>query len=213
MQAATTTSERYAELQGLSDEEIHRRFKELGDESACDRLYDKYRTRIVSYIRSMWSKRQDVQNDAEDIFQVAFYETIAKPPFSGDGAFPQALFGTARSRSRDYARRQTRLVLDDEAAHIEDAQAISAYTPADGLSLVEASLHEDDPMLSIAVEECMDRLTPLQQQVLQLTVYEHMKELQVATILAKDRGAVSMACYRARMSLRRCLEAKGILRK
>lgn len=214
MQPATTTPDRYAELQGLTDDEVHRRYKELGDEAACDYLYNKYRDWIVSTIRARWPKRQDVQNDAEDIFQVAFYETVAKPPFSEKDAFPRALHGTAKSRSIDFARKRSWLVLaDDEVDPPQDGPDDGPPTPAFAVSDVDAYLRGDDPLFIAAMEDCMNRLTPQQDSVLLLKFYEGMSPQEIALRLNSNHKAVTMLQVRAWQAIRRCLERKGILRK
>ena len=89
VQPATRTPKPYAELQALTDDEVHRRYKVLDDESAYIYLYNKYHNRLIFFIRSSWPTRQDVQNDAEDIFHEAFMETIVKSPFSLIGRIEQ----------------------------------------------------------------------------------------------------------------------------
>lgn len=318
VQPATRTPKPYAELQALTDDEVHRRYKVLDDESAYIYLYNKYHNRLIFFIRSSWPTRQDVQNDAEDIFHEAFMETIVKSPFSLIGrieqitalraaacnaevfkaaletygfllakcdrrglvlvdpetnvfslsrsvrdlrseelnafmspidaanlptveeakalqtnwrmeakeqsqswvllgelpsdkrAFPRALYGTARTRAIDYWRRQRRYVTEDE---VDQAEGGVSDPPAVAQSDVEAYLREDDPMFLAAMEDCMSRLTPEQNQVLLLKVYEPMNEEEIAEILGSTRAAVSMSYFRAWQSLKRCLEIKGILKK
>ena len=125
-------------------------------------------------------------------------------------AFPRALYGTARTRAIDYWRRQRRYVTEDE---VDQAEGGVSDPPAVAQSDVEAYLREDDPMFLAAMEDCMSRLTPEQNQVLLLKVYEPMNEEEIAEILGSTRAAVSMSYFRAWQSLKRCLEIKGILKK
>jgi RNA polymerase sigma-70 factor (ECF subfamily) len=166
-----------------------------GDEDAWEDLYRHLYPRLRAYL-----VRRIGRNDAED----AVNETMARAVAGIDGfrfgpaGFDGWVFGIARNVSAEHYRQAGRRRRQLEAGQKVVAGTDPPTVPGDGL------VRQDD---QDQVRRQFARLSPAEQELLDLRVVAGLSADEVATVLGKRPGAVRTAQSRALDHLRRLMEA------
>jgi RNA polymerase sigma-70 factor (ECF subfamily) len=165
-----------------------------GDEDAWENLYRRVYPRLRAYLA-----RKVGANDADD----AVNETMARAVAGidnfrfGEAGFDGWVFGIARNVAAEHYRQA-----DRRRRQVAAGQQVAAGTeplevPGDGLVLA------DDQEL---VRRQFARLSPAEQELLELRVVAGLSADEVAAVLGKRPGAVRTAQSRALEHLRRLME-------
>jgi len=168
-----------------------------GDEDAWEHLYRQVYPRLRAFLG-----RRMGTDDADD----AVNETMARAVAGiddfrfGPAGFDGWVFGIARNviaeHYRQAGRRQRQVVAGQQVAVDTDPPAL----PEEGLE------RQDD---RDRVRRQFHRLSPAEQELLELRVVAELSADEVATVLGKRPGAVRTAQSRALGHLRRLVEGDG----
>jgi RNA polymerase sigma factor (sigma-70 family) len=201
----------YAAYEGTSDEEVHQRYAESGDQHAHDFLCEKYFPALVRNVYRHWSI-PEILNDAEDIANESLMDTLNRPPFSvhDENPFRKCLYRVAWNKTitlyRVLKRRGMSGSNDSEGQNPEYANA------PDPNPLIDEVLqnHQQNHQLRVAVDDCKRSLTNNALLVYDLRIIYGLTYEEIARRLGNTQQAARQTFERLKVALRRCLESKGI---
>ncbi len=178
------------------DEVLIAKFK-TGDERAFSQLMQKYKSKIISYVR----RKVGTHEDAYDITQEVFVKVYrALPKWEPRASFQTWLFTITRNRCTDYHRAQARRrfhSLDNEEESISMPTATDIYSDPERM----AEEHELGQIIKDAIEE----LSPKQKEVFILYHYHGLQIKEIAETLGMADGSVKVHHHRAMKKLRKLL--------
>jgi RNA polymerase sigma factor (sigma-70 family) len=197
-------------FRSLTDEDVHRKYKDFGDLDAYTYLYDKYWPRLLRSVHARWSRIRETKLFAEDICNEALLLTLEKPPFSTgeDSQLWRMLYRIAMNKAIDRLRRLGQHGGDDELDDGTDDETWRSYREPKNLSNPIDEVH--GPWVTAAVEDCKSRLPSKYSTVLGLYITEGMTIDEIGDALGISHQRVSTIKKDALESLRRCLESKNI---
>lgn len=167
-----------------------------GDGAAWEQLYRRAYPRLLAYA----SRRLSGQDEAREAVSEAMARAVAGlHRFRGEGAgFDGWLYGILRHVVLDAQRARQRQVYDDVPEQVDDAPQ-----PLDRV------VQDEDAM---RVRTAFARLSPKDQELLELRVVGELSSEHTAAVLGRRPGAVRMAQARALTKLRQMLEeTDGVL--
>lgn len=178
------------ELASLAEQDLIQRAQER-DELALSFIYEKNHDRIYRYILARVGKPEDSEDLTAEVF-VKMLDSLTG--FKWRGITLSAwLFRIAHNLTVDYLRRRnSRAGQVTLESNIQDENC-------DPSAEVEMALTVQE--VAVAVR----RLTPAQQEVIQLRFASGMSVAETARILGKNEGTVKVLQYNAIASLRRIL--------
>lgn len=158
-----------------------------GESWALTRLYERYAPKVAGYLRAGGA------SDPEDATSEVFLGVLrGLGRFEGDeAAFRRWLFTIAHRRLvDDRRRRRWRHVAPIEPVVDDHSDAVA------------------DRVDAAHIRRVLDRLRPLQREVLLLRVVAGLSHQEVARILRRPAGTVRVLQHRALNALRRALESE-----
>ncbi len=168
-----------------------------GDSAAFGLLYDRHVTAVYRYV--YYRVRDDAE--AEDLTSDVFMRALrAIPRYEPRQAFLAWLYRIARNAVIDHVRRGGRQVsYEDALAHPEVHEVVEPDTELLAMS--------DSATLRGALE----KLTPLQQEVIVLRFLEGFSTLEIAKLIGKREGTVRGIQFRAIGALRQLIPSREAL--
>jgi len=162
----------------LSDRELLAKVAD-GDESAFERLYDRFADRVYRYAFTILRDRHLAQEVAQETM-TAIWKGATR--FAGRSKASTWIFGIARNQAFSLRRKEARSETLPEATGIEP-------DPASGILRQELVL------------EAMKRLPEDQREVVFLTFYEGLPYKQIAQMLEIPEGTVKSRMFHAKRKL------------
>ncbi len=176
----------------MADElELHRlvdRARE-NDPDAWEALYVRLYARLLDYARRRLPTREEADDAVSEAFARAF-ASIERFRWTSDAGFDGWMYGIVRNvvlESRRRTRPSDELVADAASADPEPLDRVLADEEA------------------AAVRQAFARLRPQDRELLELRVVGELGAEEVASVLNKRPGAISMAQSRALNRLRRLM--------
>lgn len=179
-----------------------------GDESAWRQLIDRYNGRLLAFARA----RAPSLSDAEDLVQeafVGFLQSLAH--YDAARPLETYLFTILRYKLYDLLR-QRKVTMLSEPADVDGGwdQILpgSTDTPSGAAVLAEAQTQLEDllgEMLKQLIHELRDRDAFSDLQVIELTFFAGMRNLDIADLLEIDQKAVAGVKFRAIQKLQKYL--------
>src|SRR6266511_5354881 len=168
-----------------------------GDPAAFGMLYDRHISAVYRYV--YYRVRDDAE--AEDLTSDVFMKALrAIPRYEPRQAFLAWLYRIARNAVIDHVRRGGRQVsYEDALAHPEVHEVVEPDTELLAMS--------DSATLRGALE----KLTPLQQEVIVLRFLEGFSTLEIAKLIGKREGTVRGIQFRAIGALRQLIPSREAL--
>ena len=168
-----------------------------GDVTAFGLLYDRHVDAVYRYV--YFRVRDDAE--AEDLTSDVFMRALkAMPRYEPRQAFLAWLYRIARNAVIDRARRGNRQVSFEDALQHPDADKVVDPT-------LELMAHSDSQVLRGALQ----KLTPLQQEVIVLRFLEGFSTEEIARIVGKREGTVRGIQFRAIGALRQLIPSREAL--
>ncbi len=173
-----------------------------GDRAAYDRLYQKYRRPIVSFLNTMIQDRAVV----DELFQ----ETFLKLYRSREGYEPRAKFSTflwtiAKRTALDWIEKKKEITVgfgDDE----ESVPGIDLLLESDLPSAEQALI---DHAEARGIEDCIAKLSEPERLLCGLRMHSELSYEEIAAQTGAPLGTVKTKLYRIREKLTKCLRAKA----
>lgn len=181
------------EVSELTDERLALRADT--DLAAFSELYSRYLCRIYRFVRSQTPD----EATAEDITAQTFFRALSGAgSFTGEGSYRAWLFRIAHNNIATWriSHAKAPLVVEELPEHTDPGPSPASVV----LAGEERSL----------LWRLVSSLAPAQREVLALRYLEDLTTEEIAGVTARSRGAVRILLHRARNSLRRALEQKGI---
>jgi RNA polymerase sigma-70 factor (ECF subfamily) len=165
------------------------------DQAAFAKLYDQFLGPVYRYVFYRLGNRADAEDVSEQVFLQAW---AAIDRFRWQGKpFLAWLYALARNLVVDWRRREKPAQsLDDDEYPLDPASPSAAHAIT---QLLDANV------LAAAI----GRLTPEQQEVINLKFVEGFDSAQVARLMNKREGTIRALQFRGLQSLRRDLERQG----
>ncbi len=186
-------AEREVHARDVPDEILAQRASE--DLDAFTELYNRYLCRLFRFVRSQTPD----DATAEDLTAHTFFRALTSAgTFKGDGSYRAWLFRIAHNTIVTWRQRRTRfpVVVEEVPEHTDPSSS-----PA---NLV---LEREQRALVWGV---VSTLAPAQREVLSLRYLEDLSAEEIARVTGRSRGAVRILLHRARNSLRRKFEERGL---
>lgn len=167
------------------------------DETALGELYDRYESRIYSYI----FRRTGDATLAEDLTAQVFLKMLEaiRSSKAWHSSFSGWLYRIAHNAVIDYYRQRDR----QQQVQLEDAVSVVA---SDHNPVVIAETNMDANRLRAAIA----RLTEEQADVIGLRFLEGYSISEVAIMMDKTEGSIKALQYRAVATLRQLLQHEGL---
>lgn len=170
---------------------------QAGDRDAFAEIYSGWFDRVYTYLRVVFKDNPEAEDAAQQVFIRAFQ---ALPRYeSGDRPFQAWLFTIVRNLARTILtqRGQAELVELDEAGEGRTTQPVPSF------------LSSLDWITDADLLVFIDRLPPIQRQVLVLRFMLDLPAAEVARILDRSEGDIRVLQHRALAFLRKRLIAIG----
>lgn len=163
--------------------------RSLRDPATFDAIVRQHRSEVYGYLRSRMSSMAEAEDFTRQVF--ASLHRHAKQ-------------AAAESDLRTWALNAAREML---AAHVESHRKLGGIAWSELCLECEATSQHDTPMGDPQrVRECLDRLEPSAREAMQFK-YSGQRDLaEVSRRMRRSQDAVKLLIYRARQSLRQCLE-------
>lgn len=174
-----------------------------GDDTALDRLMDRWGGRITAFLYQMTKNRETAADLAQETF-VKLYR--ARSGYLSTGNFSSWLFAIAANLARNHARWRMRhptvsLESPDESGGINFNEAVGIYqSPRQAVECTE---------IAHAIQEAFLRLPEELREAMTLFVNEGMGYAEIAAVAGCSKKAVETRIYRARKILREELGSYG----
>ena len=175
-----------------------------GDRAAFDRLYEKYRRPIMSFLNTMISDRDVV----DEIFQETFLKLFrAREAYEKRAKFTTFLWTIARNTALDWIakKKETRAVTGepdaDGEAGIDAIAQLESELPDAERALID---HLDER----AIADCVSRLSESDRLLCGLRMHSELAYEEIAEQLKMPIGTVKTKLHRIREKLARCFRAK-----
>jgi len=161
-------------------------------ESVFRAMFEQNFVRVVRYVQRQVADRATAEDIAADVFRIAWEKLEPADPFGVPW-----LIRTAMHRTRDHQRRQYRgtAALTAIARRIDEQPA------------------ELEHLDRFALYAALQKLSPKDQEIVQLTYWDGLSAGEVASVLRMRQGAVWTRLHRARAHLRTSLDdsmAEGV---
>ncbi len=168
-----------------------------GDSQAIGALYERYSSRVYSYIYLRLGNRAE----AEDVTGQVFLKMLEKlPDFRWQGAgFAAWIFRIAHNQTVDALRKRSRV-------NEFPIEAGSDLLASDG---TDPQRHAERSDTLAHLREAVARLSDLQAQVIVLKYAGELSNPEVAEIMSRTPNAVSSLHYEAIKNLGKILTEKG----
>ena len=156
------------------------------------------RSQVLAYL---WSIVRD-HHMAEDLFQaVSIITTEKSPPVKNEQEFMRWVLRTARYEALAALRlkKKDAVVFNSSVLDLLDAD----------WEAVEARADDD---VSMALEQCLERLSPRSRMIVQLKYVDGLRGQEIAEKLSRKLNAVYVAIARIHRQLSECVE-KALHRK
>jgi len=178
------------------------RSAQAGDESAARRLIDLHKDRLFAFVWRMVRHRHDAEEICQDAFMRAF---SSLDTFDEQFRFSTWLFTIGYRLALNCIRRRS------NAVKSMDTSSLSLPDPAANEDVAEqVAGSEQAKHVKKLIWEEVDRLSPLQRACLLLFYKQGHSCQQVAEMLGVPVSTVKSHMHRARLKLRKRLEAESI---
>lgn len=175
-----------------------------GDRAAFDRLYQRYRKPIMSFLNTMISDRDVV----DEIFQETFLKLYrARESYEKRAKFTTFLWTIARNTALDWIAKKKE-VRADTGETDGDGEA----TP-DLIARLESELPDPEKSLidrldESAIADCVARLSDSDRMLCGLRMHSELGYEEIAEQTGMPIGTVKTRLHRIREKLARCFRAK-----
>lgn len=164
---------------------------------AIEILVAEHGERVYQYCRRMLGSDADADDTAQTVFVQAFQGVDDLREVRSPRAW---LLGIARHRCLD------RLKARKRGPQACDGDQLTAIL--DGIAADRDV--RDDPAVTRALDDCLDRLDERSRTVLILRFHDELRFPQIGALISDTPGALRVRLVRALEKLRGCLERKGI---
>ena len=196
----STTDDKNRETGSPADAQAHTielvQKAKAGDLDAFQKLYERFVTRVLSFVYRMVRSKSEAEDIVQDTF-VAAFQKISE--LKEDTKFQSWLFTIARNNVyQTYRVRGVPLVSLDSAANEGETPeaerlATKAKTPEE--SILSSELEQ-------IIQDTLSELSDKQREVFVLSALKHFSYEQIAEIVGRTVGAVKMDIHRARLVVR-----------
>lgn len=183
----------HEEVSKLSDEQLA--LHAGTDLDAFSELYSRYLCRVYAFARSQTPD----EASAEDVTAQTFFRALSSAhTFASEGSYRSWLFRIAHNTIASWHlhRSKAAITVEELPEHTDPGPSPASVV----LAGEERSL----------VWKLVSSLPPAQREVLALRYLDDLTAEEIAQVTDRSRGAVRILLHRARNSLRRALEAKGM---
>ncbi|GJM15289.1 MAG: RNA polymerase sigma factor [Thermodesulfobacteriota bacterium] len=186
---------------GISDDELVRRFTQLGDESSFEEIVNRYSDRIYGFALRITRNT----SDAEEVFQEVFLTLTKKlHTFRGDSKFSSWLYRVTVNTSYMYLRSQKKhennISLENYAPYDEKGTLMGRIMYKDWSSRPDIIIFNKEAV--VIIEKAINELPESYRTVFHLRDIEGLSNEEVGNILEISIPAVKSRLHRARLFLR-----------
>ena len=189
----------------LADEELLRRFRSGGDESAFEALVHRYERELFSYLRRYLGNAEM----AEDVFQATFLQVyLKKEGFEEGRRFRPWLYTIATNQAIDAQRRNRRhrmVSLDQRTGDDDVGALVEMLAGRDQTADERMAGEEAKEWVRSAVQDLPDAL----RSALVLVYHQGMKYREAADVLGIPVGTVKSRLHSALLKLNESWQAGG----
>lgn len=158
-------------MEDLSDEDLMLRVQQDRDGPAFERLFERYRARIASYLTRLLGDRAEAENLAQETFlRLLDRGHLYRYP----RRFSTWIFTIARNLATDHLKKK-RAMTSESFQLIADSQAEPEHRRPDVASM------EDETLRMLA--EAIDQLSRQHREVLVLRAFHHLSYREIAEIV------------------------------
>jgi RNA polymerase sigma-70 factor (ECF subfamily) len=199
-----------------SDEADLLRQAQAGDQQALAALFDRYRQRLRAMVRLRLDRRLAGRLDASDVLQDAYLDLARRfPEYAAAPAVPFYLWLRALTGQRlvDLHRRHLGAEMRDAGREVAlyggalpsaSSAALAQQLLAGLTSPTQAAVRAE---LQVRLQEALNRLEPLDREVVVLRHFEELSNAEAAAVLGIEKPAASKRYIRALRRLKAILDA------
>ncbi len=162
-----------------------------GREDALRRFYERHHARIYRYALARLAEPADAADVVNDVMLQVWRGAAS---FRERSRVTTWLLGIAHHKVLDHLRRRGR----------HPTEELDERLPDDTTPDIESRLSAEQDFSRL--HDCMEQLSPVQRQVLELTFFDDCSYPEVARIMGCPHGTVKTRVFHARKLLRDCLE-------
>ncbi len=175
----------------------------MGEQKDFPAIYAEYRPKIVGYLRRLVGDA-----DAEDVAQEVFVKVgKALEGFRGDSSLSTWIYRIATNAATDHLRKfSSRQVLDFPNISPDDDTSPDGTLPDEGTPILDTLLIRKD--MNECIRGIVESLPDNYRSVLILSEFESLTNAEIAEIASISLDTVKVRLHRARVRLKKELEAK-----
>lgn len=167
-------------------------------------VVDLHSRRLYRTARGMGCSADSAADVVQEVF-VVFLNSLDR--FEGRSQVGTWLFGILSHKVMEKRRSSVVEKTQDPIDEVYEAQ----FNESDGWTQrpIEPDRWMRSSEAAVAIQACLEGLTPLQRQVFQLRQVDELSGIEVSNILGQSVTHVGVLFHRARLRLRECLGKKG----
>ena len=173
-----------------------------GDAESFEALVHLYGERIYRQALTLLKDEAEAEDITQEVFLTLHQKALT---YRAEARLSTWIYRITTNAALSRLRRQSRRWETGATSHVEKRRDRG---PADGSSTVEGEIICRENMERL--QQSLETLPPLDQAVLVMTDIEGMTNQEAGHLLDLSPGAVKSRRYRARLLLRRKLEAVGV---
>ncbi len=163
-----------------------------GDKQAFAALYRAYEKPLFCFIQ----KRLNDSFESADLLHNVFLDVWrGAGRYQGRSKVSTWLFGIAFNKTMDRLRKKTPKPLGEDEKLLEE---IPSEEP-DAFERIDLAEEAKE------VRHCLDKLSPVQKSVVELTFYQELSYAEIAEVVGSPEGTVKTRMFHAKQALKDCL--------
>lgn len=163
-----------------------------GEKDALAELYRAYERRVYAFIQ----KKLNDPFESADLLHNVFLEVWRSAGrYQGRSKVSTWILGIAFNKTMDRLRQKRPRSLDEDG---EDYKEIPSEEP-DAFDLIDKAEEAKE------VRYCLEKLSPVQRSVVELTFYREMTYGEIAEVVGAPEGTVKTRMFHAKQALKECL--------
>lgn len=172
-----------------------------GDETALQRLYDTYSSKVYNTAIGYTKNEQDAEEVLQDVF-ITVFNTAGK--FRGDSAVSTWIYRIAVNKALDFLRKKNSQKRQGVFTSIFRSGTNELLH--DSVDFVHPGVKMENAENAKLLFKVIDELSENQKTVFILTQIEGLPQAEVAEIMKVTRKAVESLLQRAKLNLRTALD-------
>lgn len=185
-------------LVGTDDQKLME-LTQKGNQQAYEKLFNKYRDKIMNYINFMTKDKNKAEELTHDVFLKVYKN---KEMYNPSNKFSTWLYSIAKYTTLDYLKKKKDVLLDDykdpelEGSMVENVEDDEADIETSLIAKAEKEV----------LDKCLNNLKESQKQALALRTYSELSYDEISEVMETSVSSIKSLINRAKKALTECVK-------